>query len=273
MNFQNLHELLRLEVLRRVDRGMLTGTGLARQTGFKQGHISNFLRGKRSLSLEGLDRVLAAQELTVDELMPDGWMAGEGLEISAGAAPAAVPIPIPTRDAIERIPVVSAAAAANEAVVRAGAVLETVPVAAGRMDDSRTARRLAEPAGSGSSRSGPMGRRPPRWIRYSAGSIVVLDRHYVSPAPYRAQQRTLYAVRGGSGLTLRYVEFDSGVLLLRPSRWTTRCRWCRWLRTKLPRTSLWGASASSSANSEAHVAFSRRSWHVARLGVVANEEK
>lgn len=216
MNFQNLHELLRLEVLRRVDRGMLTGTGLARQTGFKQGHISNFLRGKRSLSLEGLDRVLAAQELTVDELMPHGSSAGQGFEISAGAAPE-IPIPISTRDAIERIPVVSPSAAANEAVVRAASVLETVPVAAGRLDDSRTA---------------PSPRRA-GWQRFVAiraggaeaaamdpviqpGSIVVLDRHYVSPAPYRAQQRTLYAVRGGSGLTLRYVEFDAGVLLLRP---------------------------------------------------------
>ena len=217
MNFQSLHELLRLELLRRVDRGMLTGTGLARQTGFKQGHISNFLRGKRSLSLEGLDRVLTAQELTVDELMPDRAMAGEGFEISAGASPGTLPLPISTGDAVERIPVVSAAAAANEAVVRAASVLETVPVAAGRLDDSRVA--------TSTRRAG--------WQRFIAvradgaqaaamdpviqpGSIVVLDRHYVSPAPYRAQQRTLYAVRSGSGLTLRYVEFDSGALVLRP---------------------------------------------------------
>jgi len=31
-----------------------------------------------------------------------------------------------------------------------------------------------------------------------------------------AEESREYAVRGGSGLTLRYVEFDSGVLLLRP---------------------------------------------------------
>jgi hypothetical protein len=217
MNFQDLHELLRLELLRRVDRGTLTGTSLARQTGFKQGHISNVLRGKRALSLEGLDRVLAAQELTVDELMPGGSMAGEGLEISAGASQAGISTPIPTADAIERIPVVSAAAAANEAVVRAGSVLDTVPVAAGRLEDGRTA---ASPRRTG-------------WQRFVAiradgaqaaamdpviqpGSIVVLDRHYVSAAPYRTQQRTVFAVRSGSGLTLRYVEFDSGALVLRP---------------------------------------------------------
>jgi len=34
MNFQDLHELLRLEVLRRIESGDLTGTRLAGQAGF-----------------------------------------------------------------------------------------------------------------------------------------------------------------------------------------------------------------------------------------------
>jgi hypothetical protein len=50
----------------------------------------------------------------------------------------------------------------------------------------------------------------------AAGTIVVLDRHYNSLAPYRAHQRTLYAVRCGAGLVLRFVEFDDGRLILRP---------------------------------------------------------
>jgi hypothetical protein len=50
----------------------------------------------------------------------------------------------------------------------------------------------------------------------AAGATVVLDRHYNSPAPYRAQQRTLFAVRSGAGLVLRYLEFDEGMLILRP---------------------------------------------------------
>jgi len=77
MNFHDLHELLRQELLRRIEDGPLTGTALARQAGYKQGHISNFLRRKRSLSLEGLDRVMAAQNLTVDQLLP--------LELSGGS--------------------------------------------------------------------------------------------------------------------------------------------------------------------------------------------
>jgi len=47
-------------------------------------------------------------------------------------------------------------------------------------------------------------------------SIVVLDRQYRSLAAYRAHQRTLYAVRTGAGLLLRFVEFDEGWLMLRP---------------------------------------------------------
>jgi hypothetical protein len=48
------------------------------------------------------------------------------------------------------------------------------------------------------------------------GAVLVVDRHYTSLAPYRAHQRTLYAVRAGVGLALRYVEFDGGNLVLRP---------------------------------------------------------
>ncbi len=48
------------------------------------------------------------------------------------------------------------------------------------------------------------------------GAVCVLDRHYNSVAAYRAQQRTLLAVRTGTGLALRYVEAADGRLLLRP---------------------------------------------------------
>src|SRR6202020_3113794 len=79
MNFQDLHELLRIELLRRIELGSLTGSSLARQAGYRQAHISNFLNRKRALSLEGLDRVLAAQNLTVDQILP--------LDLSAAPAP------------------------------------------------------------------------------------------------------------------------------------------------------------------------------------------
>ena len=70
MNFTQMHERLRLELLRRIQRGTLSISLLARQTGFGQSHISNFLRCKRQLSLEALDRVLASQHIKAWDLLP-----------------------------------------------------------------------------------------------------------------------------------------------------------------------------------------------------------
>lgn len=202
MNFHDLHELLRLEVLRRIEQGALTGTNLAKLANFRQGHISNFLNRKRFLSLDGMDRVLAAQDLTIDQLIP--------LDLSAAAS-------APATHGVESIPVVSATTAMQDAVLHPGAVIETLPLSASQLQDCR-----AQPS-------------PQRahWKRFVAiradqqqaaamepmladGSMLVLDRHYTSLAPYRTQQRTLLAVRSGSGLSFRYVEFDDARLILRP---------------------------------------------------------
>jgi plasmid maintenance system antidote protein VapI len=202
MNFQDLHELLRLELVRRIEAGTLTGSGLARQAGFRQAHISNFLNRRRSLSMEGVDRVLAAQDLTVEQILP--------LEIAARASPI-------EQRRVDELPVVSASTAMDAPFVRPEAVIETIQVPTARLEDNhlRPAPKYAH------------------WQRFlairadaqqtaamapvlSAGAVVVLDRHYNSLAPHRAHQRTLYAVRCGAGLLLRYVEFDDGRLILRP---------------------------------------------------------
>ena len=219
MNFQDLHELLRKELLRRIDRGDLTGTALARDAGFRQAHISNFLRGQRSLSQQGLDRVLAAQHLTVGELIAERPLPLE-LRASAGEPGAAELEPGP-RPAEHSIPVVSPAAAMEEPLIRPDLVIETVSIARSRLDGNR-----AQPSA-----------RAAHWQRFvairadgaqaaamdpviPAGATVVVDRHYNSLAPYRAQQRTVYAVRTGAvphaALVLRYVDLDAGMLILRP---------------------------------------------------------
>ena len=207
MNFQDLHEALRVEMARRIERRQLTGTALAQQAGFRQAHVSNFLNRKRALSLEGLDRMLAAQGLTVDQLLPVDLSAeAEGAGFEAGAA-------LKT----EAVPVVAAKTAIEDAAVRPGAVIETVQVAAASLRGNR----WWAPE------------KYVRWERYVAvradaqqaaamdpvivpGALVVIDRHYRSLAVYRAQQRTLYAVKTGSGLALRYVELDGANLVLRP---------------------------------------------------------
>jgi transcriptional regulator with XRE-family HTH domain len=201
MNFQYLHELLRLELLRRIEQGALTGTKLAQQAGFQQAHISNFLNKKRSLSLEGLDRVLAAQNLTVDQLLP--------INLNASAVVAG--------DPMEIVPVVSSSTAMESAFATASSIIETIQVSASRLQDNRPR---------------PVAKRA-HWQRFlairadaqqasamepilGAGTIAVLDRHYNSLAPYRSHQPTLYAVRCGAALLLRFVDFDEDRIILRP---------------------------------------------------------
>src|SRR6202795_5187753 len=69
MKFRTLQENLRKALWERIEEGELTGLRLAEQTGFKQAHISNFLNRKRGLSLEGMDKVLNVQHLSVLDLL------------------------------------------------------------------------------------------------------------------------------------------------------------------------------------------------------------
>jgi transcriptional regulator with XRE-family HTH domain len=212
MNFQDLHELLRVELTRRIERGTLTGSRLAQQAGFQQAHISNFLNKKRSLSLEGLDRVLASQNLTIDQILP--------LEISASHSPIPTPLPIQPGNPIEIVPVVSPSAAMDQARISPAAIIETIQVSASRLNSNHANRVRTSTSHA-------------QWQRFlairadtqqsaamdplvSPGAIAVLDRHYNSLAPYRAHQPTLYAVRCGAALLLRFVDFDEGRLILRP---------------------------------------------------------
>jgi plasmid maintenance system antidote protein VapI len=210
MNFQDLHELLRVELQHRIDRGALTGSRLAQQAGFQQAHISNFLNRKRALSLDGLDRVLASQNLTIDQLIP--------LDLHADTTTSrSHPTHTPQQDLTDIIPVVSPSAAMDDARIAPAAVIETIHVSASRLHDNR-----ARPA-----------TRYAQWQRFLAiradaqqaaamdplitpGAIAVLDRHYNSLAPYRAHHPNLYAIRCGAGLLLRFVDFDEGRLILRP---------------------------------------------------------
>ena len=204
MNFQDLHELLRQELVRRIERGTLTGNRLAQKAGFQQAHVSNFLNKKRALSLEGLDRVMAAQGLTVEQILP--------VELAAGAA-----VEEETPDPVEEVPIVSPSSAIDDVQIAKAAVIETVPVVGSRLRENR-----AKPAP-----------RRTQWERFVAvrvdaqqasamapvlavGALAVIDRHYNSLAPYRANQPNIYAVRSGSMLMLRYVDFDDRHLILRP---------------------------------------------------------
>jgi hypothetical protein len=202
MNFQQLHERLRLELWRRIDRGTLTSSLLARQTGMRSSHISNFLHRKRRLSLTALDRVLTAQMLSIEDLLPVHSVGPSTSDPASG---------------IIHVPLVSPVTAMTMPAILPRFVLDTVLFPAGYFD-----------------------RFPPRrgmirrsWERFvavrvtasqalpmnpvlSGNSIVVIDRHYNSLTPWNAPQLNLYAVRTREILVFRYVSYEADRLILRP---------------------------------------------------------
>ncbi len=72
MTLQDLQDKLRAHIRARIERGELTGSGLSREAGFQQGHLSNFLNARRGLSLESMDRLLQTLNIGVLDLADVG---------------------------------------------------------------------------------------------------------------------------------------------------------------------------------------------------------
>jgi hypothetical protein len=201
MNFTQMHERLRLELLRRIQRGTVSVSLLARQTGIGQSHLSNYLHSRRQFSLEALDRVLSAQHLTASDLLPVSDRAGDSLMEKESSS----------------VPMVSHSTALFEPCVRRTAVQSMLRLPAGVLQSLHT--RV-----SGQRRA---------WQRFVAvripapdalamdplvlpEAIVLIDRHYNSLAPYRPGRPNIYAVRRGTHLVLRYADFLLNRMVLRP---------------------------------------------------------
>ncbi|MGA9070801.1 MAG: hypothetical protein WB424_11130, partial [Terracidiphilus sp.] len=60
MTFERLHENLRLVVMSRVQAGTMSGKLLSAKCRIGESHASNFLHGRRRLSLEAMSRLTAA---------------------------------------------------------------------------------------------------------------------------------------------------------------------------------------------------------------------
>jgi len=205
MKFKSLQENLRKAMWERIEDGGLTGLKLAEQTGFKQAHISNFLNRKRSLSLEGMDRVLSVQHLSVLDLL-------DPAEVNKRAS-----IPPPSEDGFENIFVVEGAIAASQPLVMSMNVEEIQKF-------KRSFLRKLRPEMHGK-RSG--------WERFVAvkvgaedgmsmyprllpGATALIDRHYDSLQPYRKGEMNMYAVRRKGTCVVRYVELAGRNMVLRP---------------------------------------------------------
>ncbi len=205
MKFKVLQENLRKTLWHRIEEGELTGLRLAKQTGFKQAHISNFLNRKRGLSLEGMDKVLNVQRLSVLDLLDPN-------EVNKRAS-----ILPPSGDEFENVLVVDAATAASEPLLMSMDVKDILKF-------KKTFLRRLRPEIEGprskwerfvvlkvDSRDGMS-----MYPRLLPGAIVLVDRHYNSLKPYRKGESNMYAVRQDGACTVKYVEVAGRNLVLRP---------------------------------------------------------
>jgi hypothetical protein len=204
MKFKGLQENLRKALWQRIDNGELTGLRLANQTGFRQAHISNFLNRKRSLSLDGMDRVLSVQRLSVLDLLDPN-------EVNKRAT-----IPPPSDDEFENVLVVEGAVAANQALIMSMKVREIQKFKRGFLRKLRPDRHgnraewerfvAIKIDGDGIS----------MYPRLMPGATVLIDRHYNSLQPYRKNELNMYAVRTKGSCIVRYVELAGRNIVLRP---------------------------------------------------------
>jgi hypothetical protein len=201
MTFSQLHERLRIEIVRRIDRGQLTGTLLARQTGLRASHISNFIHKKRKLSLPALDRVLAAQLLSIEDLMP------EANRISIEQMV----------DGTTLVPLVSQATAIHSPTINRRSIIELVHLPSEALDQLRPRRSLARrdwqrflAVRLNAAQAKPMS------PILNAGALIVLDRHYNSFIPNHPTRPNVYAVKVANSLLFRYANYDSSRIILRP---------------------------------------------------------
>lgn len=192
MNFSQLHEQLRVEVLRRIERKVITASALAQLSGLRQPHISNFLRNRRRLSYSALDRVLDALGLSAADLL---------------LAPATPILPTPGG-----VPMVAQQSAMNDDVIRAPsiqaiipfAILDALPLPRAERNTPRHPRQRFVAVSLTAQQSAPMA------PYLSAPAIVILDRHANTPS----SAASIYAVRLAAGLHFCYVSYDRGALLL-----------------------------------------------------------
>jgi len=201
MNFTQMHDHLRVELLRRIERGTLSVSLLARQTGFGQSHLSNFLHHRAHLSLNAIDCILASQHIAVADLLPSKH---------ANARPSA-------EEDISLIPVVSHTAALFEPLIRPAAVQEVLQIPSRFLLSlrrrSKSVRHTRQRFVSVRVSSADAESMDPLIL---PDALAVIDRHYSSLFPYRSARATLYAVRIAARLAIRYVDFRSDRLVLRP---------------------------------------------------------
>ncbi len=205
MTFKMLQESLRKRLWKEVNNGGLTGTEVAARAGLQQAHISNFLNGKRGLSLEAMDRVLAAENLSVMDLLVRE-------EINQRAS-----IPRSAEPGFQTVPLVHAWLAAVAPQIERRNVWELLKFRSSFLSRLRS---CCDPVRGQWERFVTLRVEAREGMsmfpRLLPGATVLVDRHYNSLRPYRRGERTMFLVRNLKRCVIRYVESVGASALLRP---------------------------------------------------------
>ena len=204
MKFSALQENLRKTISERIEEGGLTGLQLAEQTGFRQAHISNFLNRKRGLSVQGMDKVLNVQHLSVLDLLDPS-------EINKRAS-----IVPPSTDEFENVALVEGRVAVKPLILsmqmkgvlkfKKSFLRKLRSETEGNRDNWERFIILHADGRDGMS----------MYPRLLPGATVLIDRHYNSLKPYRKGESNIYAVLKANTCTMKYVEVAGNHLILRP---------------------------------------------------------
>lgn len=206
MEFKDLQERLRILLCARVSSGELTGSSLARQVGLRQAHVSNFLNRKRGMSVDAMDSVLGVLRISVLDLAdPD--------EINRRVTLSDPP----TASAFDNVLMVTPETAARQTFIAAEHVIgiykfrksflkKLRPALVRRKKEFRrfVLFKVDEYSGVG------------MYPRLQPGATVLIDRHYNSLEPYRAGEKSMYAVKKLNTAVIRYIDLRDRHIALRP---------------------------------------------------------
>jgi transcriptional regulator with XRE-family HTH domain len=202
MLIADLHERIRQHVLATIKSNQLTQKELGELIGMRQAHISNFVLGRRGLSIDGMDAILKVLGLDVQRLI--------------AMSEQTTPFPKECSATLESVPIIQHRAAMNPAFAKDAILgeqgftkillrrLKAVP------PEKRTAwvRFIAIRADAALA--------APMHPRLSNGSVLLVDRHYCSLDGYQKDEPNLYLIRKGEALMVRWIEMQGTNLSLRP---------------------------------------------------------
>ena len=197
----DLHERLRLHVLGTIKSRQITQSALGKLVGMQQAHISNFVQGRRKLSMEGMDAILNVLGLDVNSLIAMSGKTPAAKECS----PTLASVPL-----IEHEAAMEPAFGNDEFLAELWFPKVLLNLLDAEPPEKRTAWVRFVAFRADAALAAPM------YPRLSAGSILLVDRHYCLLSGHQQAEPNLYMIRKDQMLMVRWIEMQGSNLSLRP---------------------------------------------------------